>query len=157
MASLDPRDPRNLPGNAPEVSEKDVKLGVYVFQPRNEQDEPIGEKKFLASNDPAHVEAFKQVGYRAATEDEVKEYNKSVAESRKASTSVSSNDESDVDSLKKELKAARSSNTKSSKELEDLKAQLELAKQAQADAEAKLAEKPAEEDGPKEGDKSNDA
>lgn len=74
MAKLDPKDPQNQPGNAPEVSEKDVKLGVYVFQPRNEQDEPVGEKKFLASNESAHVEAFLHAGYRAATEAETKEY-----------------------------------------------------------------------------------
>lgn len=74
MAKPDPKDPQNQPGNAPEVSDKDVKLGVYVFQPRNEQDEPVGEKKFLASNDQAHVEAFLHAGYRAATESETKEY-----------------------------------------------------------------------------------
>lgn len=74
MAKLDPKDPLNQPGNAPEVSDKDVKLGVYVFQPRNEQDEPVGEKKFLASNDQAHVEAFIHAGYRKATNEETKEY-----------------------------------------------------------------------------------
>lgn len=68
-------DPKNYQGQGPEVSEKDVKVGVYVIQAKDYEDRPVGEKKFVASNDPTHVEAFLRNGYRKASEAETKEYN----------------------------------------------------------------------------------
>lgn len=85
MATLDPKDPRNVPGAAPEQSDRKVSTGVYVFQPKNEQDEVVGEKKYLEASDPVHAEAFLAAGWRGATEEETKEYRKRVEEARKSS------------------------------------------------------------------------
>lgn len=80
---MDPRNPRNNEaGNAAEYSEKDGLRGVYVYQPKNAADEPVGEKKFLEAREPAHAEAFLRVGYRQATEEEEKEYRKKVEASK---------------------------------------------------------------------------
>lgn len=72
---MDPRNPQhNEAGHATEYNDRNVYVGVYVFQPKNEADEPVGEKKFIEAKAPAHAEAFLQVGYRLATESEKKEY-----------------------------------------------------------------------------------
>lgn len=87
-------DPKNYQGQGPEVSERDVKVGVYVIQAKDEEDRPVGEKKFVASNDPTHVEAFLRNGFRHASEAETKSYNEKLEAAKKESReSITKQDE----------------------------------------------------------------
>lgn len=87
-------DPKDYKGQSPEVSEKEVKVGVYVIQEKDEEDRPIGEKRFVASNDPTHVEAFLHNGYRKASENETKEFNDKLEDAKKeARTPITKQDE----------------------------------------------------------------
>lgn len=87
-------DPKDFHGQSPEVSEKDVKVGVYVIQEKDEEDNPIGEKRFVASNDPTHVEAFLRNGYRKASDAETKAYNDKLEAAKKESRdSITKQDE----------------------------------------------------------------
>lgn len=87
-------DPKDYKGQSPEVSEKEVKVGVYVIQDKDEEDRPVGEKKFVASNDPTHVEAFLRNGYRHASEAETKAYNEKLEKAKQESRdSITKQDE----------------------------------------------------------------
>jgi len=71
--------PQEVNGVTGDVS----KNGVYVFEATDELNNKIGEKKFLEAVDPAQADAFIHLGWRAATEDETKEYRESAAEAKK--------------------------------------------------------------------------
>jgi len=79
-------DPKENVGGSPEVSETDAFRGVYVFQPKDEFDNKIGEKKFLEALNEPQAQAFLHLGYRGATEDETKEYKKAVEDSKAPKT-----------------------------------------------------------------------
>jgi hypothetical protein len=79
MADL-PRglDPRETNGTSGETS----KVGLYVFEPKDELDNKVGTAKFLEANDPAQADAFVHMGYRQASVKEVEAYVKQVEDAR---------------------------------------------------------------------------
>jgi hypothetical protein len=72
---LDPQERSGLTG---EVS----KRGLYVFEPKDAEDNKTGDPKFLEANDPAQADALIHLGYRKASEKEVHAYLKNVEAAR---------------------------------------------------------------------------
>lgn len=97
-------DPKEHVGGSPEVSENDAFRGVYVFQPKDEFDNNIGEKKVIEALNEPQAQAFIHLGYRGATEAETKEYRDRVKDSKGAKTAKTEETEvsfeQDGDSLK---------------------------------------------------------
>jgi hypothetical protein len=115
MAKLNPKD---YQGQSPEVSDRDTALGVYVFQGKDENDQPVGEKKYIEARDPAHAEGFRSVGFRLASEAERKEYRQRVADAKaQKSADVESTDE-EATKLQKQLDDERKARVAAEKQLE---------------------------------------
>ena len=79
-------DPKENKGSSPEVSEVDAFKGVYVFQPKDEFDNNIGEKKFIEALNEPQAQAFLHLGYRGASDSETKEYRDAVKASKQPVT-----------------------------------------------------------------------
>ncbi len=71
-------DPNERDGVTGEIS----KRGLYVFEAKDELDNKVGTPKYLEANDPAQADAFVHLGFRKASEQEVRDYLKSVEEAR---------------------------------------------------------------------------
>ena len=94
-------DPKEHKGTSPEVSDTDAFRGVYVFQPKDEFDNNIGEKKVLEALNEPQAQAFLHLGYRGASEAETKEYRDRVKDSKETKTETPElTFEQDGDSLK---------------------------------------------------------
>jgi len=75
-------DPKENKGSSPEVSETDAFKGVYVFQPKDEFDNNIGDKVFLEALNEPQAQAFIHLGYRGASDAETKEYREAAKNSK---------------------------------------------------------------------------
>jgi len=93
-------DPKENKGSSPEVSDVDAFKGVYVFQPKDEFDNKIGEKKVLEALNEPQAQAFLHLGFRGATEEETREYRNLVKDTKAAAEKTELTFEQDGDGLK---------------------------------------------------------